>query len=93
MEYKHQGLTKFASDNQPLTTVNASAPSALYANIQKHPTEKMGTAALVQQERRYLQQLSVMYGSHMAERAVVERSMAAAVGRPGGYNSSMFGLN
>jgi hypothetical protein len=53
----------------------------------------MGTAALVQQERRYLQQLSVTYGSHMAERTVIERSMAAAVGRPGGYNSAMFGLN
>jgi|LakMenE01Jun11ns_1017448.scaffolds.fasta_scaffold9576402_1 hypothetical protein len=53
----------------------------------------MGTAVLMQQERRELQQLSVMYGSHMAERAVVERSMFAASARPGGYKSSLFGLN
>ena len=53
----------------------------------------MGTAVLMQQERRYLQQLSVTYGSHMAERAVVERSMFAASGRPGGFQSSLFSLN
>jgi hypothetical protein len=52
----------------------------------------MGTNALMQQERRYLQQLSVMYGSHMAERAVVERSMFAAIGRPDGQGS-LFALN
>lgn len=34
-----------------------------------------------------------MYGSHMAERAVVERSMFASVARPGGFKSSLFGLN
>jgi hypothetical protein len=34
-----------------------------------------------------------MYGSHMAERAVIERSMFAAVSRPGGIQSSLFGLN
>lgn len=34
-----------------------------------------------------------MYGSHMAERAVIERSMFAAVGRPGGQQSSLFALN
>lgn len=33
-----------------------------------------------------------MYGSHMAERAVVERSIFAASGRPGG-ESSLFALN
>ena len=53
----------------------------------------MGTAVLQQQERRYLQQLSVMYGSHMAEREVIERSMFAQVGRPAGYKSSLFALN
>ncbi len=34
-----------------------------------------------------------MYGSHMAERAVIERSMFAAVSRPGGIQSSLCGLN
>ena len=29
----------------------------------------------------------------MAERAVIERSMFAATGRPGGFQSSLFGLN
>lgn len=29
----------------------------------------------------------------MAERAVIERSMFAAVGRPGGQQSSLFALN
>jgi len=29
----------------------------------------------------------------MAEREVIERSMFASVGRPGGFKSSLFGLN
>ena len=52
----------------------------------------MGTNALIQAERRNLQHLSVMYGSHMAERAVVERSIFAATGRPDG-ESSLFALH
>ena len=34
-----------------------------------------------------------MYGSHMAERTVIERSMFAANTRPGGFQSSFFSLN
>jgi len=46
--------------------------------MERHPTEKVGSQAFaVNQERRDLQQMSVMYGSHMAMRTVIERSIAA----------------
>ena len=34
-----------------------------------------------------------MYGSHMAERRVIEGTMLAQVQRPSGYKSNLFGLN
>ena len=34
-----------------------------------------------------------MYGSHMAERHVIESNMLASTQRPGGHKSNMFGLN
>ena len=64
MDYKHIGLPKWASEQQNL--MHGPSTPALYANMEKHPTEKMGTNAFAEKERRYLQQLSVMYGSHMA---------------------------
>ena len=65
---------------------------AMYANMERHPTEKMGTNALVDKERRHLQHLSVMYGSHMAQRVVMDRSILATTQRVGGHGSSMFHL-
>ena len=65
---------------------------AMYANMERHPTEKMGTNALVDKERRHLQHLSVMYGSHMAQRVVMDRSILATTQRVGGQGSSMFHL-
>ena len=64
----------------------------MYANMERHPTEKMGTNALVDKERRHLQHLSVMYGSHMAQRVVMDRSILATTQRVGGQGSSMFHL-
>ena len=43
MDYKHIGLTQTASETQPLI-VGPQQP-ALYANMQRHPTEKVGTQA------------------------------------------------
>ena len=40
-----------------------------------------------------MQELSIMYGSHMAQRRVIEGSIMAQVQRPSGYKSNMFGLN
>ena len=40
-----------------------------------------------------MQQLSVLYGSHLPMRMVMERTIAAETRRLGGYGSSMFGLN
>ena len=37
--------------------------------------------------------MSVLYGSHMPMRDVIERTILGAVQRPGGYGSSMHGLN
>ena len=44
-------------------------------------------------ERQALQQLSVLYGSHMAMRVVMDRTILSQTRRLGGYGSSMFGLN
>ena len=40
-----------------------------------------------------MQQLSVLYGSHLPMRLVMERNILAQTRRLGGYGSSMFGLN
>ena len=89
MDYKHQGFPQFASEGKNL---NELPQSAMYANMERHPTEKMGSNALADKERRHLQHLSVMYGSHMAQRVVMDRNILASVQRVGGTGSSMFGL-
>lgn len=74
MDYKHIGLTQTASESQSLT--KGQQVPALYANMERHPTEKVGSQAFaINQERKVLQQMSVMYGSHMAMRTVFERSI------------------
>jgi len=76
VDYKHQGIGKFASDSGCLTG-EAQAP-ALYANMERHVTEKMGGASAFElAERRQLQQLSVQFGSHMAMRTLIERNIFA----------------
>ena len=47
---------------------------------------------LVNAERQELQQLSVLYGSHLPMRFVIERNILASTRRLGGYGSSMHGL-
>jgi len=44
-------------------------------------------------ERKKLQELSLLYGSHMAQRRVIEGSLLAQVQRPSGFKSNQFGLN
>lgn len=91
MDYKHIGLTQTASESQALL-LGPQQP-ALYANTQRHPTEKVGTQAFaIDAERRELQQMSVMYGSHMPMRAVIERNIMARAQRAGG-RSNNFGLH
>ena len=91
MDFKHIGLTKTASELQPLTV--GPQVQAKYQTMERHPTETIGSAAFaVNQERRALQQMSVMYGSHMAMRTVIERSIMAQAQRPYG-RSNHFGLN
>ena len=75
VDHKHEAFTRYASETGCLT--GQQQTSALYKNMETHPTEKMGAGAFEQDERRRLQQLSVQYGSHMAMRAVIERSMFA----------------
>ena len=89
VDYKHMGMPAFASETGCLTG-NLQAP-ALYKNMERHPTEKMGTGAFEQEERRNLQMLSVQYGSHMAMRTVIERNIFAQQHRPSGPGSA-FGL-
>ena len=86
VDHQHAGFTRYASETGCLTG-NQQA-SALYKNIEAHPTEKMGAGAFEQDERRRLQQLSVQYGSHMAMRAVIERNMFAQDQRLGNYGSA-----
>ena len=89
VDYKHEGMAKFASDTGCLTG-NMQAP-ALYKNMEVHPAEKLGAGAFADNERRYLQQLSIQYGSHMAMRTVIERNIFAQHQRLGG-NGSAFAL-
>ena len=65
----------------------------MYANQPLHPTKVMQDNALVNRERKYLQEMSVLYGSHMPMRHVLDASILAQVQRPSGHRSSMFGLN
>lgn len=61
--------------------------------MERHPTEKVGSQAFaVNQERKDLQRMSVMYGSHMAMRTVMERSIMSQAQRQIG-KSNHFGLN
>ena len=51
MTYQHQGFPKYASESKDLN--NIQVPS-MYANMERHPTETMGTNALAEKERREL---------------------------------------
>ena len=90
MDQKHIGMPKWASESGSLSA--GPQQGAMYENMERHPTEKMGTNAMVDAERRYLQQLSVKYGSHMAQRVVMDRTILASNMRLGGQGSSMFHL-
>jgi hypothetical protein len=91
MDYKHIGIQQFASDSGCLTDGNQQIP-ALYSTMAKHPTEKVGTQAFaIEAERKELQSMSVMYGSHMAMRTVLDRSIASKSQRA--VDSNNFGLN
>ena len=58
-----------------------------------HPIEaQASTQFLENKERLNLQKMSVMYGSHMPMRVVIERNILAQVQRLGGHGSSMHGL-
>ena len=50
MDYKHVGLTQTASETQALL-VGPQQP-ALYANIKRHQTEKVGTQAFATDTER-----------------------------------------
>ena len=73
MDYKHEGLAKFQADTNTLTA--GPAQPALYANQVLHPTKMMQENALVNREKKHLQEMSVCYGSHMAMRHVIESSI------------------
>ena len=90
MDYPHVGLTQTVSENQPLTRGERQA--ALYATMERHPTEKVGSAEFrANQERKELQRISVLYGSHMAARIVMERNIMSQGQRAIG-KSHHFGL-
>ena len=86
VEHRHEGMARYAIDTGCLT--GNMTPSALYKNMEVHPTEKMGAGAFVDEERRHLQALSIQYGSHMAMRTVIERNIFAQHQRLGGQGSA-----
>ena len=90
VEYRHQGFAQFASEDSAHLK-GEGQPLTLYVYMQVHPTEKMGAGAFESDERRYLQQLSIMHGSHFAMRTVIERNIFAQGQRLGG-GSSAFAL-
>ena len=65
----------------------------IYNEIKAHPVEQLQKNAIENMERQKLQEMSVLYGSALPMRYVMERTMLAQVQRPGGYGSSMHGLN
>ena len=91
MDYVHKSLPKFQSESQALT-VGPQQP-VLYQNLELHPTKPMQDNMLANGERNHLQQMSVLYGSHLPMRYVIESSIMASHRRPGGYGSFMHGLN
>lgn len=91
MDYVHQAVPKHATESKSLT--QGPQTPALYENMEVHPTKIMQDNIIVNGERQQLQQMSVLYGSHMPMRYVMERSILAQTQRIGGYGSSMFGLN
>ena len=90
-DYQHQGLHKYQAESGCLT--KGPTQPALYANLPLHPTKTMQDNALIDKERKRLQEMSLLYGSHMAMRHVIEASLLSQVQRPSGHRSSMFGLN
>ena len=90
-DYQHKGLPKFQAETGSLT--RGPAQPALYANLPLHPTKAIQDSMLIDRERKQLQEMSVLYGSHMAMRHVIEASILSQVQRPSGHRSSMFGLN
>ena len=86
MDYRHEGMPRWASDKgmKPNT-------QALYGNIERHPTEKMGASVFADQERRNLQRISVQYGSAAAMQTVIERNIFAQTKRLG-LHSNMHGV-
>ena len=86
VDFKHEGMPRFATETGCLT--GTAKPPALYANLERHPAEKMGAGAFENDERRHLQQLSIQYGSHMAMRTVIERNIFAQHQRLGGGGSA-----
>ena len=92
MNYQHVGITKTATES--FNVLHGERPAAIYANLQRHPTEKVGSAQFAaNEERRELQEMSILYGSHMPMRAVVERSIMAQATRGVGQRSNHFGLH
>ena len=73
MNLEHKGVPKFQAESASLT--KGPTQSALYANQKLHPTKEMQDNALLNREKKHLQEMSVMFGSHMAMRHVIEASM------------------
>jgi hypothetical protein len=91
MNYTHKAVPRFQCATDSLTV--GPQQSAIYENLELHPTKTMQDNLIVNAERQNLQQMSVLYGSHLPMRFVIERNMLAQTRRLGGYGSSLFGLN
>lgn len=91
MDYQHKPLGKFVSDTQPITL--GERKQALYANMEVHPCKTMQDNMLMNKEKQELAQLSVLYGSSLPMRYVIERQIFGQTKRLTGYGSSMHALN
>ncbi|TNV75290.1 hypothetical protein FGO68_gene70 [Halteria grandinella] len=91
MDYVHKPMPRHQHETQSLTV--GPVQPALYAQLEVHPVKTIQDNARIQGERQHLQQMSVLYGSHLPMRFVIERNILAGNRRLGGYGSSMFGLN
>ena len=88
---EHGGIPKFAS--QTRTLIDGPPTSGIYAEQSVHPTKVVQDKMRSEDERKKLQMMSAMSGSHMAQRYLIEAQYFSQFKRPSGYRSNFHQLN
>ena len=73
MDYIHKPVPRHQTDTHSVTI--GPVQPALYATLEVHPVKTIQDNMAVHGERQQLQQMSVLYGSHLPMRFVMERNI------------------